>query len=181
MPFDGAAARSAAVESNPAWRDVIRRIAAALNAASIPYTVVGGASAALRGLPLSVKDIDIQTTAEGAYRFAEIFSASNVGPVTLSDNGAYRSHFGRFIFDGVDVEVMGDQERWQNGRWVNTMALTQEAVDLDSVPVSVAWLEEEVLAYIRRGRLERAALLLPHCNRDRLLALLRGQVKTNVL
>jgi hypothetical protein len=61
------------------------------------------------------------------------------------------------------------------------MALTREAADLDGVPVFVSWLEEELLAYIRRGRLERAALLLPHCDRDRLLGLLRGQVKTNVL
>ncbi|MGE5602814.1 MAG: nucleotidyltransferase domain-containing protein [Nitrososphaerales archaeon] len=165
----------------PAWRTVLRQIGAALNTAGIPYAVVGGASAALHGVPVPVKDIDIQTTKEGAHRFAEIFAAYNVVPVTLSDNGAYRSHFGRFSFDGVDVEVMGDQERWQNGSWVDTMASTRETVDLNGEPVVVSWLEEEVLADIRRGRLERAALLLPHCDRDRLLALLRGEVKTNVL
>ena len=49
------------------------------------------------------------------------------------------------------------------------------------MPVRVSWLEEEALAYIRRGRLERAALMLPHCDHARLVALLRGQVKTPVL
>ena len=177
----GAVEHLLVVAHDPTWRSVLRQIAVTLRAAGIPYTVVGGASAALYGVPVPIKDIDIQTSAAGAYRFAELFQAHNVVPVTLSDNGTYRSHFGRFDFSGVDVEIMGDQERWQDGRWIDTMAATHASVDLDGVAVSVPWLEEEWLAYIRRGRLDRAALLLPRCDRDRLLALLRGQVKTNVL
>jgi hypothetical protein len=99
----------------------------------------------------------------------------------LSDDGAYRSYYGRYRIDGVDVEIMGDQQRWQDDKWVDTTAATQTHVDLDGVPVSAAWLEEEWLAYIRRGRIERAALVLPHCEHERLLALLRGLVPTSVL
>lgn len=181
----GAVEHLLVVAHNPPWRAVLRRIATILNAEGVPYTVVGGTCAALHGVPVHIKDIDIQTTAEGARRFGEIFGAHTVTPVSFSDNGAYRSHFGRFNFAGVgagvDVEVMGDQERWENGRWVNTTAATQTVVDLEGVPVSTAWLEEEWLAYMRRGRMDRAALVLPHCDCERLLALLRGQVKTNVL
>jgi len=54
-------------------------------------------------------------------------------------------------------------------------------VDLDGVAVRVSWLEEETLAYIRRGRLERAARCLLRCDPDRLLALLRGELATGVL
>jgi hypothetical protein len=42
-------------------------------------------------------------------------------------------------------------------------------------------LEEETLAYIRRGRLDRASLCLPECSPNRLLALLRGQQPTQVI
>jgi len=45
----------------------------------------------------------------------------------------------------------------------------------DGVPIRVPWLEEETLFYIWRGRLERAALCLSYCDRDRLLVLLRGE------
>lgn len=182
----GAVEHLLVVAHHPSWRSVLRVIAARLNVESIPYSVVGGTCAALHGAPVPIKDIDIQTTANGARRFGELFAENNVAPVTLSENGAYRSHFGRFRFDPgaggpIDVEVMGDQERWQDGRWVGTMALTQTSVDLDGTLVNVPWLEEEWLAYIRRGRLERAAVVLPHCDRTRLLALLRGQVRTEVL
>jgi len=52
---------------------------------------------------------------------------------------------------------------------------------LAGVPVRTSWLEDEVLAYVRRGRLDRAALCLPRCNRERLLALLRGAGATHAL
>ena len=58
---------------------------------------------------------------------------------------------------------------------------TETTVDLDGVPVHVSWLEEETLAYARRGRLGRAAECLPHCDHDRLLALLRGEQAAGVL
>jgi len=170
-----------AVARNPLWRAVLRDIAVTLRKAGLPFTVIGGGSVALHGAPIRVKDIDIQTTVEGAYRFGELFAAHVVSSVALSDNGVYRSHFGRFDFGGVDVEVMAALERWQDGRWVDTTSATHEIVDLDGVPVSVPWLEEEWLAYIRRGGLDRAAVILPHCGHGRLLALLRGQTSTNML
>ncbi len=59
--------------------------------------------------------------------------------------------------------------------------LTVENLDLDGVPINVSWLEEETLACIRRGRLDRAALCLEHCDRARLLGLLRRQQATGAL
>jgi hypothetical protein len=43
------------------------------------------------------------------------------------------------------------------------------------------WAEEEFLATIRRGRLERAAQVLPRLERDRLVALLSGEVKAGMI
>ena len=101
--------------------------------------------------------------------------------MALRENEVYRSHFGRFDFDGVAVEVIGDLRRREGGRWVPTRAKTETTVNLDGVPVRVSWLEEETLAYVRRGRLDRAAQCLPHCDQVRLLALLRGEQDIGVL
>jgi hypothetical protein len=101
--------------------------------------------------------------------------------VALRESETYRSHLGRFDFDGVAVDVMGDLCRREADGWVPTATATETVVDVDGSPVRVSWLEEEMLAYIRRGRLERAAQCLPHCDRERLLALLRGERKVGVL
>ena len=163
------------------WRAVLRQIARQLDEAGVIYKVVGGAATALHGVPLPVKDLDIETDAEDAYRFQALFPDHVVEPVALRENETYRSHFGCFEFGGVTVEVIGDMHRREGERWVPTAATTETTVDLDGVPVRVSWLEEETLAYIRRRRLDRAAQCLPHCDPDRLLALLRGEKATDVL
>jgi S-adenosylmethionine-dependent methyltransferase len=169
------------VAHRPRWWAVLRQITQRLHQAGVAYKVVGGASAALGGVPLPVKDIDIETDAAGAYRFQSLFPDQVVGLVSLRESKVYRSHFGHFDFEGVLVEVMGDLHRRQGERWVPTAAQTETTVDLDGVPARTSWLEEETLAYIRRGRLERAARCLPHCDHGRLLSLLRGEHATGVL
>ncbi len=169
------------MRNEPHWRTVLRQIARRLEEVGVAYKVVGGAAAALHGVPRLVKDLDIETDAEDAYRFQALFSDHVVDAVARREDETYRSHFGRFDFDGVAVEIIGDVHRWEVGGWVPTAATTETTVDLDGVPVRVSWLEEETLAYIRRRRLDRAAQCLPHCDPDRLLALLRGEQDTGVL
>ncbi len=128
-----------------------------------------------------MKDLDIETDPGGAYRFAELFAAHVVEPVALKEGRSYRSHFGRFDFDGVQVEIMGRLERREAEAWIPTEVVNAELIDLEGTPVHASWLEEETLAYIRRGRLDRAALCLPRCDQERLLALLRGDGATHAL
>ncbi len=177
----GCTAHLLVIAAKPRWRTVLRRIAQRLNEASVMYKVVGGTGAALHGVSVPVKDLDLETDAEGAYRFQALFPDHVVEPVSLRESEIYRSHLGRFDFDGVSVDVMGDLHRREAGDWVATAAVTETVVDLDGTPVRVSWLEEDTLAYIRRGRPERAALCLPHCDRDRMLALLRREQKVGVL
>jgi len=169
------------IARKPTWRAALVRIARRLDEAGVDYKVVGGASAALHGVRLIVKDLDLETDAGGAYRFQELFPGRVLQPVALRESQAYRSHFGVFDFEGLKVDVMGDLQRREGDRWVPTAARTLDHVELDGLSVRVSWLEEETLAYIRRGRMERAARCLPHCDQDRLLALLRGERSQGVL
>ena len=170
-----------AVSTKPKWRSVLCHIAQELDQAGIPYKVVGGTAAALHGVPVRVKDIDLETTPEGAYRFQSLFQDYVTKTVTLCESEVYRSHFGQFDLNGVQVEVMGDLCRREEDDWVPTTTQTRATVDLDGVPVCTAWLEEETLAYVRRDRLDRAALCLPHCDRARLLALVHAEQRSNVI
>jgi hypothetical protein len=165
----------------PLWRHVVRRVTHALNQANLSYKIVGGASAALHGIEIPVKDIDIETSAEDAYRFEQLFLAEVVEPVADKQSQRYRSHFGRFEFQGVMVEVMGDLMRREQGRWIPTWTCTRTEIDLDGESVSLSWLEEETLAYVRRGRMDRAARCLEKCDPERMLTLLRGEQSTNVI
>jgi hypothetical protein len=163
------------------WRSTLRRLAVELDRLGVEYKVVGGASAALHGVPLPVKDLDLEMSAEAVYRFQQLFQDYTLQPVALSESSAYRSHFGRFEIDGIKIEVMGDLHRQEGDSWAPTWTRTLDLLDLDGVFVRVSWLEEETLSYIRRGRLERAAECLLKCDPERLVRLLRGQEFCGVL
>ena len=72
----------------PHWRAVLRQVARRLDEAGVAYKVVGGASAALHGVPVPVKDLDIETDTEGSYRFQTLFPDHIVGPVALRESEA---------------------------------------------------------------------------------------------
>jgi S-adenosylmethionine-dependent methyltransferase len=169
------------VAFKPRWRAALRQIARCLDQAGVAYKVVGGTSAALHGVPIPVRDLDLETDVEGAYRFQALFADHAVQPVAWRESETYRSHFGRYDLDGLSVEVMGDVQRREGDGWVPTMARTEATVDLEGTAVRVSWLEEETLAYVRRKRLDRAAACLSHCAPQRLLALLRGEHEIDVL
>jgi SAM-dependent methyltransferase len=168
-----------AICRKPRWRAVLRRLVLALAEAGIDVRIVGGAALALRGLPVEVNDLDLEMTEEDAYRCQALIAAHQalnadvVEPVAWRETATIRSHFGRFVIDGVPVEVIGALERRAGDRWVRTFGATRTTVDLDGVPIPVLELEEETLAYLRRGRLDRAAVAMPTCNPDRFTALLR--------
>ncbi|MEN8171258.1 MAG: hypothetical protein ABFS03_00095 [Chloroflexota bacterium] len=163
------------------WRAALIQIAHTLNTNNIDYKVVGGTVAALYGISTPIKDIDIELSAEDSYRFQELFADYIVEPVSLSDNGEHRSHYGKFMIKGIPVDIMGDPHRRSENLWVPAYTLTLAILKLNAIDIMAPWLEEETLAYIRRGKMERAGLCLPHCNQTRLLALLQGKQLTNVI
>ena len=118
---------------------------------------------------------------ESVYRFQQLYAARAVKPVSFSESATYRSHFGRFDFNGVQVEVMSDLQWREGDSWRHVSADTEDMVDVEGTAVRVPWLEEETLAYIRRGRLDRAAFCLRYCDRNRLVMLIRGDVKSGAV
>lgn len=167
--------------ASPEWQLAVKALAERLNEEGLPYKVVGAASAALHGAPVLVPEIDVETDEGTAYRIQRLFAAHTLEPVALVASGAYRSHLGRLRLHGVVVTIMGDLHRREGESWVPTYTRTEEYVELEGVPVRTSWLEEEVLAYIRRGQLDRAAECLPYCNRERLLVLIKGIVQPGVI
>jgi S-adenosylmethionine-dependent methyltransferase len=163
------------VATKPKWRSILKEVATKLNKARIPYKVVGGTLAALYGIPVKVNDLDIEFSTENVYRAEEILAEFMSDRVSFKENEIYRSHIGHLEIDGHLVDIFGNLERKQGDQWVSAMASTEAILDLEGVPVMVPWLEEEVLAYMRRGKLERASLCLPYCDPERFQALLPGR------
>ena len=139
---------------------VLRRLERELD--GLLWVLTGSVGLALQGMPLEPRDVDLQTDEAGAYEIQRRLAAYVTRPVTFVTRERTRSHWGGFVIDGIEVEVMGDvQQRALDGEWDPAPDLPRLArwVEVDGLQVRVLPLAYEADAYRRMGRLEKAALI----------------------
>jgi hypothetical protein len=140
----------------------LRKIVARIGNHPITWALTGSTSMALQGMPLEVHDIDIQTDKIGAYELDRILSDYAVVPVRFLLSERIHSHFGEFIIDGIEVEVMGDMEKLlDDGNWEPPVRIEEHRlwVESEGLRIPVISLEHEVEAYAKMGRLEKSGLI----------------------
>jgi hypothetical protein len=146
------------------YRDAIETLAAEVD--DVPWALTGSASFALQGVPVEPDDVDVQTTAPGAYAIAETFENRVVDPVSHSATDRITSYFGALELHGLRVEIMGavQKRRPPDGTWEPPVNVETHRtfVELDGRSVPVLSLAYEADAYERLGRHERAELLAAH-------------------
>ncbi|MBN1283987.1 MAG: hypothetical protein JXB47_01170 [Anaerolineae bacterium] len=153
----------------PKHRQVLRRVYEALQGGGVKWVLTGSMGLALRGLPLTPGDIDIQTDAAGAYEIEKRLAPFVEKPVSYSSTEQIRSHFGKVMIDGIRVEIMGDiQHRLEKSGWTSPAdlgALAMFAV-LEDMQIPVLPLEYEYRAYLELGRTEKAQLIRQYIEKD---------------
>ena len=144
------------------YLDVLRQIHVRLSNTDINWVVTGSLGFALQGVPVHPNDIDIQTDKAGAYEIERLFSDIVIRKVKFSAAERIKSHFGALQIDGIQVEIMGDIQKWDaNGGWEDIVDLVRyrRMVEIDGLLVPVLSLEYEYQAYLKFGRTERANML----------------------
>lgn len=120
-----------------------------------PWVLTGSLALRLRGVPLEVHDIDLQTTRAGAYCLQDAFANRVVRPVTFSSTERIRSFFGQLSIEGVRVEIMGDiEKKLPDGRWSQVLDLRREAIVFHwkGLSIPMLGLQHELEAYKLLGR-----------------------------
>lgn len=139
---------------------VIRLICDIIVKSTVPirWGLTGSASFSLQGMPVAVHDIDIQTDKAGAYALGRLLQEYEITPVSFSGNEKIRSHYGRFLINGIDVEIMGDIQKFYNGQWEDIVPIDRllTFVCLNNGMLPVLCLDYEAEAYEKLGRIEKA-------------------------
>jgi hypothetical protein len=128
------------------------------------WAITGSTGFALQGVPIQPRDIDLQTTPDGAYEMAHLFAAYLKDPVAykVSEEKGVRSVFGAFKIDAVDVEIMGGVEkRFKDGSWQSPANILEHLhyVEYENLHLPVLDLNYELEAYRLMGRFKRAQML----------------------
>ena len=146
---------------DPSVVDALRNLHRELSAIDAPWALTGSTSFALQGVPVTPDDVDVQTSAQGAYEIEERFADAVVDPVAHSSTDTIRSHFGTLQIAGVRVEVMGGLQKRTDGGWEPPVDVTDHRalVTAFGMELPVLSISYEAAAYETLGRTDRAALL----------------------
>jgi hypothetical protein len=142
--------------------DVLDLLLDCLQGMSDPWALTGSLGMALQGVPLDVHDIDLQSSADGAYAIAGRLAEYVRQPVYWRESERIRSHFGALEIDGLQVEIMGGvQKRLPDGSWEAPVDVAQQRIwiPFGERQAPVLSLEHEARAYELIGRLEKAQRL----------------------
>jgi hypothetical protein len=141
------------------FKAALWKIEARLKPCRAPWAFTGSLGFWLHGMPVTPQDIDLQSTAEGAYQIEERLGGKRLRKVALCQAESIRSHFGALELEGVNVDIMGAVEkRRPDGSW-------EPPPDLEAVMEWATWqgrrlpilsLHYELEAYRLLGRTDRA-------------------------
>jgi len=133
---------------------VVEKIGKLLERKKIKWAIVGSTSLALKGIEIGPKDIDILTTKEGVYKISSLLKEYEAKPVKFSESKIFSSHFGRFLIDGIKVEVMGDLKAKVEGKWVSLTDRLKRLkyVKVGNARIPVPSLEDQLEVYSKLKR-----------------------------
>ena len=152
-----------------AYRQALEIICARLEGTGVDWVLTGSTAFAAQGVPLEPHDIDLQTDRAGAYAIEKALAEFMVAPVAFSTAATIRSHFGRAVVAGIQVEIMGDVEVFlPHGDWRPPPGIPglRRWVTVGNLRLPVLPLVYEHRAYLQLGRRDRARLLRLHFRQD---------------
>jgi hypothetical protein len=141
---------------------VLETVYALIKDSPVEWALTGSLAFRIRGIDVSVGDIDIQTNKDGAYEIERRLNKFVIEPVHFRISPTIRSHFGKLLIDGVPVEIMGDIEKLTpEGSWLPTPPLYSiiEKITYRGMCLPVLNLEYEYQAYLLLGRTDKAKML----------------------
>ena len=141
---------------------VLRKLYARLEETDIVWVLTGSTGLAIKGIPLTPHDIDIQTDRAGVEAFARIFADDLVQEPFFWETQHTRSWVAKFEMDGIQVEVMGDmRHRDEDGGWEEppNLEAVRLYIQVAEMRVPTLSLDFEEEAYRSMGRNDKAALI----------------------
>jgi hypothetical protein len=154
------------MSSTTALRDQLARLAGELNLRCADrWVVIGSAAAWLVGADVEVGDIDILTSARDAEVLIAAWAEHRLPIAPSANDDLFRSRYGRFGFEPLRVEIMGDLDVYTNDRWQPVRVRQSTPIDVDGAIIDVPTRIEQVRLLRLFGRekdLARIASLTTH-------------------
>ena len=117
-----------------------------------PWCVIGSAGARMLGADVGVADVDVLVSRADADALMARWADRRDTGHAPADGDRFRSHFARFRFPGLPVEVMGGLELDAGDGWQPVSPGKLVLVGLQGLAVPVPALDEQIRIFESFGR-----------------------------
>ena len=117
-----------------------------------PWCVIGSAGALMLGADVHVADVDVLVSRTDAEALMVQWASRRDDSHVPADGDRFRSHFARFRFPGLPVEVMGNLELDAGDGWQPVSPGRLVLVGLQGLAVPVPSLDDQIRLFESFGR-----------------------------
>jgi hypothetical protein len=126
---------------------------------NVNWVLIGSLNLFLQGVDVEFHDIDIYTDKVGTFCINKIFKNYEIEPIKFSEIEIFRSYRGIFKINNCLVDVVTDLKfrPSKTSKWFKSSGLSKiVSFKYRNLRLHLASLNEEYVAYINMGRLEKA-------------------------
>ena len=149
---------------------VLSRLATTLNKHGVTWSLGGSLMLYLRGLDVSVDDIDILVSTRNIEKLENVLTEFGYHKEDGSTDYP-TNHFYECIIEGVDVDIMvGFKVAREEGNYIFDQEAKVDEITINGVAIYLSSLEEWLKAYEAMNRTEKVALIKKHLlsNKERI-------------
>ena len=147
--------------------DALRIIVERFKGKYLNWTLTGSMSLAIQGVDVKAGDIDILTDVENADKISDILKEYTIEPMHYKTSSQFKSYYGLFKINDVQVEVIADLERIYNNEWIKAERPRIKLIKrFEDMTLPLLELQEEYNAYVNMNRLEKANKILETIEKD---------------
>lgn len=118
------------------------------------YCLRGTCSLVLQNIDMNVDDIDILCDEKTALLANDLFKEYVIDPISYKESDKFKSYFGKFKINDIDVEFMGDwQIKHKDETWSEVFdGSSFNTVNVNGTIVKVSKIEDELKMFLLMGR-----------------------------
>jgi hypothetical protein len=109
-----------------------------------PWMLIGSAAARMVGADVTVADLDVLTSEDDAAHLQDCWATYRDDNYVPADGNRFRSHFARFTFLPLPVEIMGGLELFGAEGWESVKIEHAVLIDVDGVDVLIPTPDEQI-------------------------------------
>jgi len=129
---------------------------------NIDWILAGSTALVMRGIDIEVHDLDIQVKKKDLKKITKLLDKYTTKELKYvqTDELNIRSYWGKYLIDGVELDIASEIAHKLNGKWKKINTKTATTYEFEGMKIKLLPLRVEYEGYLAMSRTEKANKIL---------------------